>query len=470
MSREGEGAKASGGGALRRIAIVAWRDFRLTVLRKTFLLAIVGIPVLMIGIMVVAGVLMVRHEEPPLVGTVAVIDAEGDVADAVRAEFESERVDADRAPTMPGPGMMPPGSAGPMPMGMALARGAVEIDVRRVAGDRAALDAQHEAIRSGELVAAAWFPASSLDPDAAPGDDEAARRFDLVVAEGLDSDHVSLIERRLAAAAVRVRASRSGLDVERTIAMLRRPASRTTRLGAAGEAVRDDAMMREMRQLVPMAFMLLLWIATFTAGQHLLTTTIEEKSNRVMEVLLSAVSPMQLMTGKIIGQGGVGLLIVLIYGSVGIAGLVSFALMHLVDPIDLAWLAIYFFMAYFMIASIMAAVGSAVSDLREANTLMTPVMLVLMLPLFLWMPIISAPNGPVAVTCSFIPPAIPFAMILRVGADEAVPFWQIPATIVWGYACVLGMVWMAAKIFRVGVLMYGKPPSPLQLLKWIRYA
>ena len=61
-------------------------------------------------------------------------------------------------------------------------------------------------------------------------------------------------------------------------------------------------------------------------------------------------------------------------------------------------------------------------------------------------------------------------MILRIAADEPVPLWQIPATIVWGYACVLAMVWMSAKIFRVGVLMYGKPPSPLQLIKWLRYA
>ena len=77
--------------------------------------------------------------------------------------------------------------------------------------------------------------------------------------------------------------------------------------------------------------------------------------------------------------------------------------------------------------------------------------------------------GTIAQVFSFVPPAIPFAMALRLAAEEPVPIWQIAATLVWGTVCVLGMIWMAAKIFRVGVLMYGKPPSLLELLKWLRY-
>jgi ABC-type Na+ efflux pump permease subunit len=224
-----------------------------------------------------------------------------------------------------------------------------------------------------------------------------------------------------------------------------------------------------------MLFMLLLWVSTFTSGQHLLMSTIEEKSNRVMEVLLSAVSPLQLMTGKILGHGAVGLLIALLYSTVAIGGFIvaarfesSFA--RIVGPMDVLYLAVFFFMAYFMVASLMGAVGSAVSDIREANTLVTPVMLLMMVPWMLWMPISQSPNGGLATAFSFIPPAAPFAMILRLAAEEPVPGWQIPLTIVWGYLCVVAMVWMAARVFRVGVLMMGKPPSPLELIRWIRYA
>jgi ABC-2 type transport system permease protein len=123
-----------------------------------------------------------------------------------------------------------------------------------------------------------------------------------------------------------------------------------------------------------------------------------------------------------------------------------------------------------MIASIMAAIGSAVNELREAQSLMTPAMLVLMIPLFLWLPISTSPNGLLATVTSFIPPLIPFVMILRVAGDEVIPMWQIVLSLLIGYPAMVAMVWMAARVFRVGVLMYGKPPSPVELIKWVRYS
>jgi ABC-2 type transport system permease protein len=286
----------------------------------------------------------------------------------------------------------------------------------------------------------------------------------------MDADHVDLLERSIGEAVVRVRADRAGLDTEQTLALLNPPRSNTRKISATGEETAENEGVRELRRMVPMVFMLLLWMGVFVSGQHLLMSTLEEKSNRVMEVLLSAVSPMQLMVGKIIGHGGVGLLITGIYSSLGLFALIYFAATHFIDPILFVYLGVYFFMAYFMISSLMAAVGGAVTDIREANTLMTPVMLIVMIPWFLWFPIIQDPNGLFATIISFVPPMTPFVMILRTSADEAVPFWQIPATIAWGYFCVIAMMWMASKIFRVGVLMYGKPPSFFQLLKWLRYS
>ena len=107
---------------------------------------------------------------------------------------------------------------------------------------------------------------------------------------------------------------------------------------------------------------------------------------------------------------------------------------------------------------------------QRSISLITPAMLLLMIPLLLWSPIINDPNGLLATVTSFIPPLIPFVMILRVtAATEPVPIWQIIATIVAGYCWMLVMIWMCAKIFRVGVLMTGKPPTPIELLRWVRY-
>jgi ABC-2 type transport system permease protein len=127
-------------------------------------------------------------------------------------------------------------------------------------------------------------------------------------------------------------------------------------------------------------------------------------------------------------------------------------------------------MAYFMVAAIMAAIGSAVSDLQEAHALITPAMLVLFLPMVLFMPVSQSPNGVLAVVTSYIPVLTPFVMIIRVTSAEAIPMWQVISATAFGFFGVLLMVWMAARIFRVGVLMTGKPPSPMELIKWLRYS
>ncbi len=449
---------------------VARREFTQTVLRKTFLVAILGIPVLVVVGFGLAVLVMVGHREPPLQGTVAVVGP-ADLAEAVRLEFDPEHIAAEQQRRMAqaaaagrrllaGAAADTEVASDAVRMGMGV--GKVHVTVEAVVEPQA-IESIKQRVRPGSLLAAAAVPEALLAP---AGSDEP---FLLYVAEGVDSDHAGFIERCLARAVVRTRAARAGLDADTAMSMLQQPESDTRRLQAGGQETREGEGQREIRQMIPMLFMMLLWIAVFSSGQHLMMSTIEEKSTRVMEVLLSAVSPLQLMAGKILGHGAVGLLIVLIYSGLTLAGLVYLGRLHWINVADMAYLFVYFFMAFVMIAAIMAAVGSAVTDIREANTLVAPLMFVVMIPLFLWLPISQSPNGGIATAFSFIPPAIPFVMILRVAADEPVPLWQVPATILWGYACMLGMVWLAARIFRVGVLMYGKPPSPMQIIKWARY-
>jgi ABC-2 type transport system permease protein len=219
-----------------------------------------------------------------------------------------------------------------------------------------------------------------------------------------------------------------------------------------------------------MAFMGLLLISALTSGQMLLTTTVEEKSSRVVEVLLSAVSPMELMTGKILGQMAVGFLVLALYAGLGLAALFSFAMLGLLDPMLIVFLVIFFILAYFTIAAFMAAIGSAVNEIREAQTLMTPVMLVIMIPWILWMPISREPNSMLAVILSFIPPMSNFVMLLRMTSTAPPPVWQVGLSILVGAAGAAIAVWCAAKIFRIGLLMFGKPPSFGTLIKWVRMA
>ena len=464
-------------GARSKIWTVAWREFKHTVLTKAFLFAVIGFPILMAAIGGLAGVIIAGHKEPPLKGTLAIVCSTTEVADAARALFdpaEQQRqrdaaIEAGKDMATELTGIEPPaGAMGSTELRAAFGTVDVEIAVEEHSED-ADVESLRERVDAGDLVAVAVVPADVIEvPDPSVADRDRPR-FQLYVDEDRDSDHVGVLERQIGRAIVRTRLRRANLEPETAMAMIDRPRSETTRILAGGESKQESEGARELSRLIPMAFMFLIWIATFSTGQHLLMSTIEEKSNKVMEVLLSAVSPLQLMTGKILGQALAGLIIVVMYSGVGMIGLIAASSMHLIPPIQLVYLFVYFIMAYFMVASIMASVGSAVSDVREANSLMTPVMLILMLPIMLWLPISQAPNGGLATAFSFLPPAIPFVMILRATADEGVPLWQIPVTMIWGFLCVFVMIWMGSRIFRVGVLMQGKPPSPLQLIKWIRY-
>src|SRR5262249_4284366 len=169
--------------------------------------------------------------------------------------------------------------------------------------------------------------------------------------------------------------------------------------------------------LLPLAFMFLLFMGVMGSGQGLLTTTIEEKSSRVIEVILSAVSPMQLMAGKLLGRMAICLLAMCLYVAMGLALLTSFSLFGLLNVALIPYLLVFFVLAFFTVGSLMMAVGSAVNDLREAQSLMTPMMLLLMTPWFLWFPISRDPDSTLAVVVSFLPPVSSFGMLLRLASS-----------------------------------------------------
>ena len=140
---------------------------------------------------------------------------------------------------------------------------------------------------------------------------------------------------------------------------------------------------------------ILMFIGVMMGGQTLMTSTIEEKSSRVVEVLLAAVSPLELMWGKLIGQLGVGLLVLAIYIGVCMLALFQFALIGLLDPVLIVWLFAFFLVTYLVFGALMLAIGAAVSQMADAQSLLGPVMLLLMTPYILSPIIGQAPNSAV---------------------------------------------------------------------------
>jgi ABC-2 type transport system permease protein len=136
----------------------------------------------------------------------------------------------------------------------------------------------------------------------------------------------------------------------------------------------------------------------------------------------------------------------------------------------IVYLIIFYFISFFVIASLMAAIGAAVNEMREAQTFMTPVMLTLIVPWVLWMPISRDPNSTFAVVTSFLPPINSFVMLLRMSSTTPPPLWQVWLSILIGVASAYAAVWFAAKVFRIGILMFGKPPDFRTLVRWVRMA
>ena len=154
----------------------------------------------------------------------------------------------------------------------------------------------------------------------------------------------------------------------------------------------------------------------------------------------------------------------------GLVALISFAMLGFVDLSLIFYLIIFYLIAYFTLGSAMAAIGSAVNEITEAQSLMMPVMMTMMIPWLLWMPITRDPNGIFSIVTSFVPPINTFVMMLRMSSVTPPPLWQVWLSILVGIAGAYGALWAAAKIFRVGLLMYGKPPNLPTLLRWIRRA
>jgi len=166
----------------------------------------------------------------------------------------------------------------------------------------------------------------------------------------------------------------------------------------------------------------------------------------------------------------VGLLIIVLYAGMGISGLVTFARFGLIQLSWFFYLIIFYIIAYFVLGSFMAAIGAAVNEPREAQSFMMPIMIVMMIPWMLWMPITRDPNSVFATVTSFLPPINSFVMLLRVTSTTPPPTWQVWLSMLIGAASVYGALWFAAKVFRVGLLLHGKPPNFATLIKWVRMA
>ncbi|MEO6213266.1 MAG: ABC transporter permease, partial [Vicinamibacterales bacterium] len=225
----------------------------------------------------------------------------------------------------------------------------------------------------------------------------------------------------------------------------------------------------EMRAFaVPSMLIVLMYITVMTSAPQLLNSVIEEKMSRISEVLIASVSPFQLMLGKLLGSVSVALLLSFIYigGAVAVANYWGYA--GLLTPALAAYFGLFLVMAVLIFGSIFIAIGSACTDLKDSQSMMTPVMVIVMLPMMTWSAVLRAPDGTLAFVLSMVPTAAPFLMLVRISLRPGPPLWQILLSIGLMVAATLAVVWCAGRIFRTGLLMQGKSATVGEMIRWVR--
>ena len=240
------------------------------------------------------------------------------------------------------------------------------------------------------------------------------------------------------------------------------------------EGEQDVDKFERMRQWAPIAFVYMMFVAIMTVAQMLISSTIEEKSNRIVEVLLSSVTPSELMAGKLLGVAAVGVTMLAawlgsMYGIMRVqvtSDIAEFVLGVLTDPKLMVPFLVYFVLGYLLYASVLLGLGSMCNTLKDAQNFMGPVMLVLMIPILTMVFIAKEPNGVLAVVLSWIPLFTPFVMMNRAAADP--PLFELVGTGVVLVLAIAFTIWLSGRIFRNGILRTGQPPKLLELLRLAR--
>jgi ABC-2 type transport system permease protein len=278
----------------------------------------------------------------------------------------------------------------------------------------------------------------------------------------------------------------------------------TFRNDLSEEGEDEEATSSSIAYMLGLVLGMMLYMFLIIYGSMVMTSVIEEKGSRVLDVLVSSVSPFQLMLGKILGVASVAVTQIAIWGVLvcGIGAVVLPALMpedvmqtveavqmgqmttieadidaDLLSAVSLAtdvgglvmmfvWLLLFLVGGFLFYSAMFAAVGSAVDSIQDANQLQTPITVPIILALILAMSVFNDPNSTLAFWGSIIPFTSPVVMMARV--PFGIPTWQIVLSLVLLYASVVAMAWAAGKIYRVGIFMHGKKPSFKELMSWIR--
>ena len=268
----------------------------------------------------------------------------------------------------------------------------------------------------------------------------------------------------------RVRFERVGLDQALVRQVMRK--SRMERLGLASrnESGAVEAAKRENRIAtfaVPAVAMFMLFMMVMSSAPALLNGVLEEKMQKIVEFLISSITPFQLMMGKLLGAMMISLTLSVLYLSAATYVAWDYGLLDMIPPHLFFWFFVFLILAILIYGSIFLAIGATCNEIQDAQSLMFPAMLLVMIPVMTWMPIVQSPTGIFARWMSLFPPATPMLMMLRMSVPPGLPLWEILLGVVLCLVFTVMIVAAAGKIFRIGILAQGQTPSFSLMVRWL---
>ena len=422
---------------LRNVFIVGKREYVSRIKTKGFWIATISVPVLLGAMLVLPSLIMSKTRA---VERLAVVDTTGRVGSLLEAElaeisrqtFEQARFEVE------------------------LLAPEADESAQRAALDRRVLD--------DELTAWVWISPAGLEGDRIEYHAESVSNF--LTQQTLQGGVTKVVRA--------IRLAEAGYDVD-AIAQLSRPIGlETVRISEEGSRAEGGAG----GFILAIGLFFMIYVMIFIYGSQVMLGVLEEKSSRVVEVMLSVVKPLELMTGKLLGICGIGLTQLAVWlgtaaallspGVVALTFLPEGVVLPTLPPALVLHTMAYFLLAFFLYASFYAMVGAAFNNQQDAQQMAMIAVPFVVAPALVLAPIINDPDSALSVGMSLFPAFTPLVMVLRM-AVKMPPAWQIALSYLLTVAACVALTWLAARIYRVGILMYGKKPSPQELWRWIRH-
>lgn len=418
--------------------VITKREFLTRVKTKGFILGTFVAPIFMLALVVLPGVLM--HVSPDAETSVCVADFTGRLMSYLKSDSMENKEDG---------------------KGKALYRFA------EVPADLAEIDSLKRRMNS-EILSGKTDVFLIL-----PSDVFQNNRFEMY-AKNVGNFQLNMsLNGMVSSAVTKVRLAGSGMDPELVERLSRRVSAKTFKVAEGG--AREES--GELAFIVSYAMVFMIYMVLVFYGMFVMRGVIEDKSSRVVEVLLSSARPHEIMAGKMFGIGAAGLtqmtvwalciLIISLFGA-SFASAAKITMPSISTWTVLAFV-IFFLIGYFLYSSLYVALGSLGNSDSDIQNLQWPAIAPLIFSIVVMMAIIKNPDGTLAVVLSMIPFFSPMLMFLRISL-HAVSLYQVIACLALCVLTISGMVWLAGRIFRIGILMYGKRPTLPEVLKWIRYS